>query len=98
MFMLETLYRRSYVEVTYLLTLRADIVKESSRDKAFQSVTNILLSESKFLAFASVVLFSPVPCGVFHIVNGRPRLVRMYNLQMSPAGSQVGGPRRCHGY
>jgi len=81
MFMLETLYRRSYVEVTYLLTLRADIVKESSRDKAFQSVTNILLSESKFRGVASVGLLSPVPCKVFHFVIGRPRFVRMYNLK-----------------
>ena len=74
----KSFYRRSYLEVTYLHTLRADFVKEGFHDKAFQSVTNILLSEPKFRAVASVVLLSPVPCKVFHFVTGLHRFVRMY--------------------
>jgi len=76
-------YRRSYLEVTYLHALLADFVKEGFHDKAFQSVTNIVLSEPKFRAVTSVRLLSPFPCRVFHFVNGRPRFVRMCNWKIS---------------
>ena len=75
--MLKAFYRRSCLEVTYFYTLRADFVKEGFHDKVFQYVTNILLSEPKFRAVASVFLLSPVPCRVFHFITGRPRFVRM---------------------
>ena len=80
--MLKAFYRRSYLEVTHLHTLLADFVKEDFYDKAFQSVTNILLSEPKFCAVASVVVLSPVTCRVFHFVSGRPHFVRMHNLRI----------------
>ena len=91
MFTLKALYRRSYLEVTYLHTLLEvtylhtlleDFVKEGFHDKDFQSVTNMLLSEPKFHAVASVVLLSPVPFRVFHFVTGRHRFVRMHNLKI----------------
>jgi len=82
MFMLKAFYRRSYLELTYLHTLRADFVKEGFHDKGFQNVTNILLSEPKFRAVASVVLLFPVPCSVFHFVTGRPHFDRMHNLKI----------------
>lgn len=46
--MLKAFYLRSYMEFTYLHTLGEDLVKEGFRDKAFQTVTNILLREPNF--------------------------------------------------